>query len=66
MPTITYFLKVLQQIVHYQNKFSMQFESFYLTVESGFEDIIGGNISEMISDTMIHNLMEDLNDEIKF
>ena len=66
MPTITYFLKVLQQIVHYQNKFSMQFESFYLTVESGFEDILGGNIAEMISDTMIHNLMEDLNDEIKF
>ncbi len=25
MPTITYFLKVLQHIVHYQNKFSMQF-----------------------------------------
>ena len=36
IPTTVYFLRVMQSIVHYKNKFAFQFEAFFNTVEDGF------------------------------
>ena len=44
IPTTVYFLRVMQSLVHYQNKFAFQFESIYNPVENGLHEILGTSI----------------------